>query len=118
MNQLLSYCGLVCDTCPINEATREADKSARLRKRSEIARKCREHYGLNYQPEQITDCDGCRTAGGRLFAGCLDCGIRNCAVGKNIENCAVCSEYPCGTLEAFFAKDPSARKRLDVLRSH
>ena len=117
MNPLISYCGLACDTCPIYIVTREEDPEVRLTKRAEIARQCREHYGLNYETKDITDCDGCRSKGGRLFSGCIGCEIRNCAVQKSIETCAECEQYPCPTLQAFFIKDPSARIRLEEIRS-
>ena len=117
MNQMTSYCGLVCNTCPIYLATRENDKEVQIRKRIEIARLCREQYGLAYELSEITDCDGCRTMEGRLFSGCNDCGIRQCARQKGVDVCAHCIEYPCDKLEEFFVKDPSAGVRLDQLRS-
>ena len=117
MNEIVSYCGLVCNTCPIYLATRMEKKDDQTKKREEIARLCREQYGLNYEASNITDCDGCRTVSGRLFSGCIDCSIRNCAKDKQIENCAYCSKYVCSTLEAFFINDPSAKIRLNELRN-
>jgi len=117
MSDDLSYCGLVCNTCPIYLVTREANREEQAGKRAEIARLCREHYGMKYGPEDITDCDGCRTEGGRLFSGCIDCAIRNCARQKTLENCAYCPEYACKKLETFFLKDRDAKTRLDEVRS-
>jgi len=117
MTEMLSYCGLVCNTCPIYIATREKDKKEQTRMRAEIARMCKVEYGMNYEQSDITDCDGCRTEGGKLFLGCHDCAIRTCARGKAIENCAYCSEYVCQKLESFFIKDPSARTHLDEARN-
>jgi hypothetical protein len=84
--------------------------------RVEIARICREHYGMKYEAEDITDCDGCRTDGGRLFSGCQNCPIRKCASQKGLENCAYCADYVCGNLEALFAMDAAAKARLDEVR--
>ena len=117
MNDMLSYCGLVCNTCPIYLVKREPNKEEQVKKRIEIARLCREQYELKYELADITDCDGCRTIDGRLFSGCIGCGIRNCAKQKKVENCALCTEYVCDQLEAFFVKDPSAKTRLDEIRS-
>ena len=117
MNQMLSYCGLVCDTCPIYLVTRETNKEEQVRKRIEIARLCQEQYGLKFELADITDCDGCRTMDGRLFSGCVGCNIRNCAKERAIENCAQCNEYVCERLETFFVKDPSAKTRLEETRS-
>jgi hypothetical protein len=117
MSEMLSYCGLVCNTCPIYLATRETNREEQTRKRAEIARLCKEQYGMNYGIADITDCDGCSTEGGRLFLGCKDCGIRSCAQQKMIENCAYCTEYTCEKLKTFFIKDPEARTRLDEVRN-
>ncbi len=115
---MLAYCGLVCDTCPIYLATRTANKEEQARMRVEIARLCKEQYGMNSEPADITDCDGCHTVQGRLFSACQSCAIRNCAKQKRFENCAYCSEYACENLEAFFAKEPAAKTRLDeILRA-
>ena len=116
MSELLSYCGLVCSTCPIFLATRESDKEVQKKKRIEIAGICKEQYGMNLELSDITDCDGCRTEAGRLFSGCYECTIRECAKGKAIETCANCSEYICRKLESFFVHDSSAKIRLDEMR--
>ena len=116
MGEMIAYCGLVCQTCPIYLATREKDEEAQERMRAEIAQLCREQYGMAYEPEDITDCDGCWTDEGRLFSACKDCGIRNCARQRGLESCAYCDEYACERLEAFFASEPSARTRLDEIR--
>jgi hypothetical protein len=117
MNSMMSYCGLDCDTCPIHRATLESNKEAQSLMRVEIARLCREQYGVNYKPEDITGCDGCRRDNGRLFAGCMTCEIRKCASGKGIENCAYCAEYACEKLEVFLIKELTAKTHLDEIRS-
>ena len=117
MSEMLSYCGLVCDTCPIYLATRVVDVKEQTRMRVEIARLTREQYGMEYEPADITDCDGCRTEGGRLFSGCRTCAIRNCASEKGLVNCAHCADYVCDKLQTFFASEPSAKARLDEVRS-
>ena len=117
MSEVIAYCGLVCQTCPIYLATREEDEEQQKRMRSEIAQLCREQYGMVYEPEDIGDCDGCPTEGGRLFFACADCAIRKCAREKALESCARCDGYVCERLEAFFATEPVARTRLDEIRS-
>jgi hypothetical protein len=74
-------------------------------------------YGTKYGPEDVNDCDGCRTEGGRLFSGCKTCLIRNCAKDKGLENCACCSEYACEQLLKFFAMEPEAKERLNRIKS-
>ncbi len=116
MEKMLAYCGLTCDTCPIHLATLEKDKSLQLTMRESIAEQCSELYGMTLQPEDITDCDGCRVNTGRIFTGCLNCEIRKCAVRKNIDSCAFCNDYPCEILVKNFSLDPGSKTRLEEIR--
>lgn len=115
MEEILGYCGLVCHNCAIYLATREKDQGKKRKMRAEIAQQIKKTYGTESKTEDIGDCDGCRTEGGKLF--CTDCRIRICAKGKNIENCAHCSDYACEKLEEFFVTDPEAKTRLETIRN-
>ena len=119
MNEIVAYCGLVCQGCPIYWATRETDESKKVKMKADIVRICKEHYGYgeDFTPEYVTDCDGCRTEGGRLFSGCEKCEIRKCARQRELEYCAYCNEYACEKLQQFFVNDPNAKTRLDVIKS-
>jgi histidinol-phosphate/aromatic aminotransferase/cobyric acid decarboxylase-like protein len=117
MSKTVAYCGLLCQTCPLYLATRQENKEERARMRAEIVKLCQEHYGMNYALADITDCDGCKAETGRLFSASENCAVRNCAKQKNLENCAYCTDYACGKLEAIFKTDPAARARLDKIRS-
>lgn len=115
MKETMAYCGLICDTCPIYLATRQDDPKKKLEMRAEIARQIEEIYGQKNSAEDIGDCDGCKAETGRLFS--TGCEIKQCAIGKQIENCAYCSEYACDKLEKLFISDGGARERLDEIRS-
>jgi hypothetical protein len=121
MDEIIGYCGLACHTCAIYLATRERDDEKRAKMRVEIAEQIRKLYGQECKPEDVTDCDGCRTESGRLYSGCKKCLIRKCAGNKGIENCAHCTKYPCKTLEKHFADYPEdgklVRERLDQIRN-
>jgi hypothetical protein len=112
---MLAVCGLACGTCPIHLATREPDEGKRGALRAEIARQCVEQYSMPMAVADVTDCDGCR-AGGRLFSGCRNCRIRPCALGRGLEICAACEDYACAVLLEHFARDPTARDRLEQVR--
>jgi len=112
-----AYCGLVCETCLIHTATLEKDKAKQQEMRISIAEQCNKLYGTNLQPGDINDCDGCKIDAGKLFAGCDHCEIRKCAMNKDLENCAWCSDYACDTLEKHFSLDPEAKKRLQEIRA-
>lgn len=116
METMIAYCGLACDSCPIHLATLEEDISRQLIMRESIAEQCSKNYGMNLQPVDITDCDGCAANTGRLFSGCLNCEIRKCASQKNVESCAYCSDYACERLEKQFSYDSSAQTRLEEIR--
>jgi Protein of unknown function (DUF3795) len=116
MTGIIAYCGLTCQTCPIYLATRQEKKEEQARMRAEIIKLCKDNYGINYMLEDITDCDGCQTEGERLFSSSKNCPIRKCARERELENCAYCTEYACGKLEAFFKTDLTAKARLDAVR--
>ena len=107
---------LACDSCPIHLATKEKDLSHQKALRISIAEEINRIYGMTLQPDEINDCDGCRTDTGRLFFGCLNCEIRKCACSREIENCAHCIDYACDNLEKFLEKESQAKLRLDKIR--
>lgn len=117
MNEMIAYCGLTCQSCAIYLASREKDPKRKHKMRIEIVQEIKKHYGQDCKAEDVTDCDGCKTEGGRLFSGCSTCQIRKCAREKGIESCAHCNGYACERLEKFFTTDPEAKKRLDKIRS-
>ena len=114
MEENLVYCGLICQSCQIYLATRAPDEDKKYKMRVEIAREIEKHYGQECKAEDVGDCDGCKTEGGRLFS--TDCQIRICAVEKGIASCAYCQDYPCEALEKLFTTDLGARERLDTIR--
>jgi len=114
----MAYCGLTCGSCPIYLATRETDKAKQVQTRIEIAEFASKHYDTVIKPEDLTDCDGCKSQTGRLYSGCSQCGIRNCAQAKDCLTCAHCPEYPCDRLQKFFASDPGAKVNLDSIRNN
>lgn len=114
---MIAYCGLNCLKCLIYLATGEKDEEKKKKMRIDVIHECKRRYGIELKLEGITDCDGCRTEGGRLFSGSNECQIRKCAGEKDVESCAHCDEYTCEKLEKFFITDPDARKQLDQIRS-
>jgi Protein of unknown function (DUF3795) len=117
MDEQIACCGLACRGCPIYLATREQDPKKKREMRAQIARQINDLYKENLRAEDVTDCDGCKAKGGRLFSGSRTCEIRKCAGQKGVENCAHCNGYACAKLEKFFVTDPDARKRLGAIRN-
>jgi len=116
METMLAYCGLTCDACLIHMATIEPDKTKQQTMRESIAEQLSKLHQKIHLACDINDCDGCRSNAGMLFSSCSNCGIRNCASGKNVENCAYCDEYVCAILQKHFKDHPKAKAMLDNIR--
>lgn len=118
MNEILAYCGLVCERCLIHLATFEPNGTVQNEMRVKIANELAKIYGTSPKPEVITDCDGCMIKNGRLFTGCIDCSIRTCAISNNLSNCAYCDDFACEKLEKYYSFDQDSRKRLEEIRKN
>jgi hypothetical protein len=112
MNEIVSFCGLLCSECGAFIATRNDDDE----KREEVAQLWSKQYNADLKPEDI-NCDGCISDSECLFDHCKVCEIRECGKQKDIANCAYCDDYGCEKLEKFFQMVPDAEKRLDEIRS-
>src|SRR5690554_622655 len=112
MKTIIAYCGLKCDSCPIFLATFESESSLQQSMRKSVAETINSLYGLNFNSEDITDCEGCKTNTIRIFKGCLNCAVRACAKSNKVENCAYCTDYPCEILKKNFSAEPESQKRL------
>ena len=117
MDATLSYCGLTCKSCPIYLAGRETDTAKKEQIVADIIRICKEEYNITYIPSDITPCDGCMSQSGIIFSSCKNCKIRKCAIERGLANCAYCDNYACSNLLELFKSDPTARTRLDEIRS-
>ena len=108
---LIAACGLICSDCEAYKATQAGD-AAEI---ANVAQKWSQQYNADIKPESVW-CDGCLTDGSRKCGHCAECEIRTCVVGREIENCASCSDYPCEMASNFFKMVPDAKKTLDSLR--
>lgn len=100
--RLVTYCGLYCGLCA--QRGRVPIQAAELRdtlrtegyeywaiEQPDFAEFWR-YLGSLCDPEQA--CPGCRQGAGPPF-----CGIRNCALGRGVDVCSECLEYPCHRVE-------------------
>jgi hypothetical protein len=118
--EMIAYCGLNCVTCQIYLATRETDPKKQRQMREQIVIAIKKYLGEEKRVEDITDCDGCKAQGGRLYSNCQKCQIRKCASENGLDNCAYCSEYACDRLSKFFdseGEQAGAKKRLDEIKA-
>jgi hypothetical protein len=111
MEKMIAYCGEVCSDCGALIATRNDDDA----KRREIAALWTKEYKHDFKPGDI-NCDGCLSAGERVFIHCHHCEIRKCGVERGVVNCAYCDDYVCEKLTKFFDMVPQNQTRLDKIR--
>lgn len=110
MPEIIAYCGLVCSHCPTFIATQNNDDAARAKTVALYA----ERFGVHLKKEEI-NCDGCLSAEGRKLRFCRICEIRQCCLGKGLENCAFC-ESPCENLLKLHEVSPEAKASFEALR--
>lgn len=108
MKDRIAYCGLNCEECDAYIATINDDQTLR----EKTARLWAELNQAPILPEHI-DCEGCR-ADGRKTVYCESlCGIRRCALQKELETCGSCPEIEtCTILGMLLSNNPEARKNL------
>jgi len=112
MEKLIAYCGLDCCQCPAYIATRKGDQAGLAK----TAAKWSQQFNMEIKPEDVI-CDGCTTPSPKKSSYCNMCEIRTCCIGKELENCAACSEYACEKLVKFFEHAPEAKEGLEKIRN-
>ncbi|MDT8717537.1 DUF3795 domain-containing protein [Clostridium sp. 19966] len=103
----ISYCGMLCQECPIYVATKNNDVQAK----EKLAIQC-STKDIVFTTEDMT-CQGCFWEKNDSTKMCGACEIRNCAKDKSVDNCGLCKEYPCDIVERRIAKGSPNRIRLD-----
>lgn len=108
MKEMIGYCGLDCEKCDAYIATINDDQALR----EKTAKLWAELNNAPILPKHI-NCAGCRANGVKtVFCDSL-CGIRQCALKKDLSTCGDCPELEtCSTVEAIIANNPTALKNL------
>ncbi len=112
MNEIVSFCGLLCNECGAFIATKHNDD----KKRKEVAELWYKEYKVDIKLEEI-NCRGCLSDSKPLFKHCKVCEVRKCGKEKSIDNCAHCDQYACERLEKIFQLAPETKRRLDEIKS-
>ncbi|HTW91324.1 MAG TPA: DUF3795 domain-containing protein [bacterium] len=111
MPEMIAFCGIDCNACPAQIATRTNDAALREKTAAEWSKS----FGHEFKPEQV-NCAGC-TGDGAQNAYCSMCEIRKCATGRKVATCADCGDYGCATLSGFHKNAPEAKAHLEALRA-
>jgi Protein of unknown function (DUF3795) len=112
MKSQMAFCGLYCHKCPIFLAT----KTNNLKEKRRLA----PMFSMPKRKLNLNEieCYGCTQIGEKILKGCDTCKIRLCAIKRKVENCGICSKYPCQQLDYLLTRlwQSGARERLD--RAH
>jgi len=109
---MLAYCGIGCSQCPARVATETDDDALRTKTAAEWSAL----FKADIKAAHI-DCDGCKSATGRQFFHCSQCGIRACATDKGFDTCAECDDFACDQLKFVIDNVPEANAALEALRN-
>ena len=93
-------CGIYREICPIYIA----DKGSHTRLKEILA------GAFNVTADEIA-CDGCLSD--TPFVHCQTCAIKSCVVGKDIEGCYKCEDFPCQIIE----DEPDPTTKRVILRA-
>jgi len=107
----LGMCGLDCAACPAFIASKTDDQALREKTAAEWS----QQFQVELKPEDI-NCVGCLKVEGPHIGHCSECEIRQCGLARNVDNCALCPDYPCETIAGFLAKVPPAKANLDEVQ--
>lgn len=116
LSNLVSCCGLICQTCPIYWVKQENNEDARKKMISNIIKISKKNYNIELAESDINGCKGCRGKTSGLFFLCKDCKIRACVEQKGLQYCSYCTDFPCEHLGPLYKEDPNAQVRLELIR--
>lgn len=117
-NKHIAICGLECSSCPMYVATQKDDDGMRKR----VAKEWSERYRVKgysrpeLKPEDV-NCDGCLSRSGRLYLYCRDCEVRKCALGKGVQNCGECKDYPCEKIVELHKRTTGGKVICDKIKA-
>lgn len=107
----IAFCGLDCSGCDVYQATKFNDDGLR----QAYADKVFKSWKIVVEPAKL-NCHGCRDA--RPKTGyCATCQVRQCALDRGLENCAICPDYGCEKLQRVHAAMISVGKAVDGVAS-
>ena len=108
MDKMIAYCGLNCEKCDAYLATLHDDQALR----EKTAKLWSELNHVEILPEHI-NCQGCRVDGMKTVFCDQLCGIRQCALKKDVETCGGCQDWEnCETVSMVIGNNPEARNNL------
>jgi hypothetical protein len=110
---MIAYCGLDCSKCIGYLATKSGSKEAL----DDVAKKWSVQFEADITAEHVV-CDGCKGSERKSYHCGNLCKIRKCCIGKDLQSCIECKEYPCSDLGFVLDNAPDAKNNLEKLRDN
>jgi hypothetical protein len=91
-----SYCGNYCGACSIMMAYRtgKLDQFASYWTKENLIESLKAQGICVSEKDSLKlQCHGCKTD--TVFINCKHCKIRDCAIGRNMDHCFNCADFPC-----------------------
>ena len=105
---MIAFCGIDCSKC-IGFIATQSGKQDELEK---VAKEWSIKFKADVMPEHVV-CNGCKASGDKSFHCVYLCKIRVCCLGKGLNNCAECDDYPCEDLQFILDNTSDAMDNLE-----
>jgi len=110
MKNIIAYCGIICNECPVFRATKNNDYNEKEKLANEYSS---DKYKVNIDD---INCTGCHKESEVVFKFCKECEIRLCGIDNELENCGQCNSYPCSKLDKPFENSTKNKEVLDKIK--
>lgn len=107
MADLIAYCGINCDTCPLYIATINNDEAMK----KEILLKYEKLYNRSFEIKEM-ECYGCKS--GMKFSLSNACNITPCNINRGTETCSQCENYQCERIKKFYEWQVNNETGVDI----
>ncbi len=109
---MVGYCGINCLECRAYKGTVSGDQA----ELEHVAQK----FGKGAHEALDWVCLGCGPHNTEFLSRyCFDCGIRACAIARQVSNCAACDQFEsCDRIHSFFpTESPALARSMEWLRA-
>lgn len=102
----LACCGFDCGNCPFFIYTETRD--------AELGKKLIEKFSTPQKTFTTDDliCFGCHADTASAHKFCAECAIRLCSIGRGLQSCGQCKDFPCPTLTRSIHSDTPSYELL------
>lgn len=102
----LACCGFDCGNCPFYIYTETRD--------TELGKKLIEKFSTPQKTFTTDDliCFGCHADTASAHKFCAECAIRLCSIGRGLQSCGQCKDFPCPTLTRSIHSDTPSYELL------